>query len=328
MSTAIADDSPKVPTHRLSEMKQRGEKIAMLTAYDYSMAQIIDRAGMDVILVGDSASNVMAGNITTLPITLDQMIYHGKSVVKAVRRALVVVDLPFGSYQGNSKEALASAIRVMKETHADCIKMEGGAEIRESIQRVLCAGIPIMGHLGLTPQSINKFGTYTVRAREEAEAAKLVEDARLLEELGCFALVLEKIPADLATRVASELRIPVIGIGAGGGVDGQVLVMHDMLGINQDFSPRFLRRYADLNAVITAARQIGSSAAQLSQRTRAASTTLGKKGQKLAAVSHPSKSGAAAARAVTTAQRSLQDSSAALAELGRAVEQFIQAAQQ
>lgn len=255
MSTAIADDSRKVTTHRLYEMKQRGEKIAMLTAYDYSMAQIIDRAGMDVILVGDSASNVMAGNITTLPITLDQMIYHGKSVVKAVRRALVVVDLPFGSYQGNSKEALASAIRVMKETHADCIKMEGGAEIRESIQRVLCAGIPIMGHLGLTPQSINKFGTYTVRAREEAEAAKLVEDARLLEELGCFALVLEKIPADLATRVACELRIPVIGIGAGGGVDGQVLVMHDMLGINQDFSPRFLRRYADLNVVITDAVQ-------------------------------------------------------------------------
>ncbi len=255
MSTAIADDSRKVTTHRLYEMKQRGEKIAMLTAYDYSMAQIIDRAGMDVILVGDSASNVMAGNITTLPITLDQMIYHGKSVVKAVRRALVVVDLPFGSYQGNSKEALASAIRVMKETHADCIKMEGGAEIRESIQRVLCAGIPIMGHLGLTPQSINKFGTYTVRAREEAEAAKLVEDARLLEELGCFALVLEKIPADLATRVASELRIPVIGIGAGGGVDGQVLVMHDMLGINQDFSPRFLRRYADLHTVITDAVQ-------------------------------------------------------------------------
>ena len=255
MSTAIADDSRKVTTHRLYEMKQRGEKIAMLTAYDYSMAQIIDRAGMDVILVGDSASNVMAGNITTLPITLDQMIYHGKSVVKAVRRALVVVDLPFGSYQGNSKEALASAIRVMKQTHADCIKMEGGAEIRESIQRVLCAGIPIMGHLGLTPQSINKFGTYTVRAREEAEAAKLVEDARLLEELGCFALVLEKIPADLATRVASDLRIPVIGIGAGGGVDGQVLVMHDMLGINQDFSPRFLRRYADLNTVITDAVQ-------------------------------------------------------------------------
>ena len=255
MSTAIADDSRKVTTHRLYEMKQRGEKIAMLTAYDYSMAQIIDRAGMDVILVGDSASNVMAGNITTLPITLDQMIYHGKSVVKAVQRALVVVDLPFGSYQGNSKEALASAIRVMKQTHADCIKMEGGAEIRESIQRVLCAGIPIMGHLGLTPQSINKFGTYTVRAREEEEAAKLIEDAHLLEELGCFALVLEKIPAELATRVAGELRIPVIGIGAGGGVDGQVLVMHDMLGINQDFSPRFLRRYADLNTVMTGAVQ-------------------------------------------------------------------------
>ncbi|PNE29252.1 3-methyl-2-oxobutanoate hydroxymethyltransferase [Tannerella sp. oral taxon 808] len=255
MSTAIAEDSRKVTTHRLFEMKQRGEKIAMLTAYDYSMAQIIDRAGMDVILVGDSASNVMAGNITTLPITLDQMIYHGKSVVKAVRRALVVVDLPFGSYQGNSKEALASAIRVMKETHADCIKMEGGAEIRESIQRILCAGIPIMGHLGLTPQSINKFGTYTVRAREEEEANKLIEDAHLLEEWGCFALVLEKIPAQLATRVASQLRIPVIGIGAGGGVDGQVLVMHDMLGINQDFSPRFLRRYADLNTVMTTAVQ-------------------------------------------------------------------------
>lgn len=255
MSTAIAEDSRKVTTHRLFEMKQRGEKIAMLTAYDYSMAQIIDRAGMDVILVGDSASNVMAGNITTLPITLDQMIYHGKSVVKAVRRALVVVDLPFGSYQGNSKEALASAIRVMKETHADCIKMEGGAEIRESIQRILCAGIPIMGHLGLTPQSINKFGTYTVRAREEEEAAKLIEDAHLLEEWGCFALVLEKIPAELATHVASQLRIPVIGIGAGGGVDGQVLVMHDMLGINQDFSPRFLRRYADLNTAMTNAVQ-------------------------------------------------------------------------
>lgn len=255
MSTAIAEDSRKVTTHRLFEMKQRGEKIAMLTAYDYSMAQIIDRAGMDVILVGDSASNVMAGNITTLPITLDQMIYHGKSVVKAVRRALVVVDLPFGSYQGNSKEALASAIRVMKETHADCIKIEGGAEIRESIQRILCAGIPIMGHLGLTPQSINKFGTYTVRAREEEEANKLIEDAHLLEEWGCFALVLEKIPAQLATRVASQLRIPVIGIGAGGGVDGQVLVMHDMLGINQDFSPRFLRRYADLNTVMTTAVQ-------------------------------------------------------------------------
>ncbi|MEI3098229.1 MAG: 3-methyl-2-oxobutanoate hydroxymethyltransferase [Parabacteroides distasonis] len=251
MSVAKVDDNRKVTTHRLIEMKQRGEKISMLTAYDYSMAKLIDQAGMDVILVGDSASNVMAGNVTTLPITLDQMIYHGKSVMKAVNRALVVVDLPFGTYQGNSKEALASAIRVMKETHADCIKLEGGAEVRESIERILCAGIPIMGHLGLTPQSINKFGTYTVRAREEAEANKLIEDAHLLEEIGCFALVLEKIPAELAARVASELTIPVIGIGAGGGVDGQVLVMHDMLGINQGFSPRFLRRYANLGEEIT-----------------------------------------------------------------------------
>ena len=255
MSVAKVDDNRKVTTHRLIEMKQRGEKISMLTAYDYSMAKLIDQAGMDVILVGDSASNVMAGNVTTLPITLDQMIYHGKSVMKAVNRALVVVDLPFGTYQGNSKEALASAIRVMKETHADCIKLEGGAEGRESIERILCAGIPIMGHLGLTPQSINKFGTYTVRAREEAEANKLIEDAHLLEEIGCFALVLEKIPAELAARVASELTIPVIGIGAGRGVDGQVLVMHDMLGINQGFSPRFLRRYANLGEEITRAVQ-------------------------------------------------------------------------
>ena len=255
MSVAKVDDNRKVTTHRLIEMKQRGEKISMLTAYDYSMAKLIDQAGMDVILVGDSASNVMAGNVTTLPITLDQMIYHGKSVMKAVNRALVVVDLPFGTYQGNSKEALASAIRVMKETHADCIKLEGGAEVRESIERILCAGMPIMGHLGWTPQSINKFGTYTVRAREEAEANKLIEDAHLLEEIGCFALVLEKIPAELAARVASELTIPVIGIGAGGGVDGQVLVMHDMLGINQGFSPRFLRRYANLGEEITRAVQ-------------------------------------------------------------------------
>ena len=255
MSVAKRDleDNRKVTTHRLIEMKQRGEKISMLTAYDYSMAQLIDQSGMDVIMVGDSACNVMAGNVTTLPITLDQMIYHGKSVMKAVKRALVVVDLPFGTYQGNSKEALASAIRVMKETHADCIKLEGGSEIRESIERILCSGIPIMGHLGLTPQSINKFGTYTVRAREEAEANKLIEDAHLLEEIGCFALVLEKIPAELAARVASELTIPVIGIGAGGGVDGQVLVMHDMLGINQGFSPRFLRRYHNLYAEITGA---------------------------------------------------------------------------
>ncbi len=249
------EDTRKVTTRRLIEMKQRGEKISMLTAYDYSMARLIDQAGMDVILVGDSASNVMAGNVTTLPITLDQMIYHGKSVMKAVKRALVVVDLPFGTYQGNSKEALSSAIRVMKETHADCIKLEGGTEIRESIERILCAGIPVMGHLGLTPQSINKFGTYTVRAREEAEAKKLVEDAHLLEEVGCFAVVLEKVPAKLAAQVASELTIPVIGIGAGGGVDGQVLVMHDMLGINQGFSPRFLRRYANLSEDITRAVQ-------------------------------------------------------------------------
>lgn len=257
MSVAKRDleDNRKVTTHRLIEMKQRGEKISMLTAYDYSMARLIDQAGMDVILVGDSASNVMAGNVTTLPITLDQMIYHGKSVMKAVKRALVVVDLPFGTYQGNSKEALISAIRVMKETHADCIKLEGGSEIKESIERILCAGIPVMGHLGLTPQSINKFGTYTVRAREEAEAQKLIEDAHLLEEIGCFAIVLEKIPAALAARVASELTIPIIGIGAGGGVDGQVLVMHDMLGINQGFSPRFLRRYADIGEQITRAVQ-------------------------------------------------------------------------
>ena len=257
MSVAKRDleDNRKVTTHRLIEMKQRGEKISMLTAYDYSMAQLIDQAGMDVILVGDSASNVMAGNVTTLPITLDQMIYHGKSVMKAVKRALVVVDLPFGTYQGNSKEALASAIRVMKETHADCIKLEGGSEIRESIERILCAGIPVMGHLGLTPQSINKFGTYTVRAREEAEAKKLIADAHLLEEIGCFAIVLEKIPAALAAQVASELTIPIIGIGAGGGVDGQVLFMHDMLGINQGFSPRFLRRYANLAEDITRAVQ-------------------------------------------------------------------------
>lgn len=226
-------------------MKQRGEKIAMLTAYDYSSAKIVDGAGIDVILVGDSASNVMAGNVTTLPITLDQMIYHAKSVIKGVNRALVVVDMPFGTYQGNSKEALASAIRIMKESHAEAVKMEGGAEIRESIERILCAGIPVMGHLGLTPQSINKFGTYNVRAKEEAEAEKLVSDAKMLEEIGCFAIVLEKIPAALTKRVAEQLTIPVIGIGAGP-ADGQVLVMHDMLGINQGFSPRFLRRYANL----------------------------------------------------------------------------------
>ncbi len=251
MSTNTEDNKRKVTTHRLTEMKKRGEKISMLTAYDYSSAKLVDEAGMDVILVGDSASNVMAGNVTTLPITLDQMIYHAKSVMKGVNRALVVVDLPFGSYQGNSKEALASAIRIMKESHAEAVKLEGGAEIAESVSRILSAGIPVMGHLGLTPQSINKFGTYNVRAREEEEARKLIEDAHRLEDLGCFALVLEKIPAALAEKVASELTIPVIGIGAGGGVDGQVLVMHDMLGINQGFSPRFLRRYADLGAIMT-----------------------------------------------------------------------------
>lgn len=253
MSTNTVDKDRKVTTARLIQMKERGEKIAMLTAYDYSMAKLIDEAGMDVILVGDSASNVMAGNMTTLPITLDQMIYHAKSVVKGTNRALVVCDLPFGSYQGNSKEALASAIRIMKESHAEAVKMEGGSEIRESIERILCAGIPVMGHLGLTPQSINKFGTYAVRAKEEREAQKLIEDAKMLQEIGCFALVLEKIPAELATRVAKELSIPVIGIGAGGGVDGQVLVMHDMLGINKGFSPKFLRRYADLSTIINSA---------------------------------------------------------------------------
>lgn len=250
MSTNSIDNKRKVTTRRLVEMKQRGEKISMLTAYDYSSARIVDAAGIDVILVGDSASNVMAGNVTTLPITLDQMIYHAKSVMKGTDRALVVVDMPFGSYQGNSKEALASAIRIMKESHAEAVKIEGGSEIRESAERILCAGIPVMGHLGLTPQSINKFGTYNVRAREQAEADKLIADAQMLEEIGCFAIVLEKIPADLARKVAEQLAIPVIGIGAGGGVDGQVLVMHDMLGINQGFSPRFLRRYADLASVM------------------------------------------------------------------------------
>lgn len=238
---------------RLAEMKARGEKIAMLTAYDYSMAKLIDEAGVDVILVGDSASNVMAGNMTTLPITLEQMIYHAKSVVKGTERALVVCDMPFGTYQGNPIEALNSAIRIMKESHAEAVKMEGGAEIRESIERILSAGIPVMGHLGLTPQSINKFGTYAVRAKEDAEAEKLIADAKMLEEIGCFAVVLEKIPAKLARRVSESLTIPTIGIGAGNGTDGQVLVMHDMLGINKGFSPKFLRRYADLSTVINEA---------------------------------------------------------------------------
>lgn len=243
----------RVTTHVLNEMKLKQEKIAMLTAYDYSIARIIDEAGIDVVLVGDSASNVMAGHETTLPITLDEMIYHAKAVVRAVKRALVVVDMPFGTYQGNSIEALSSAIRIMKETGAHCVKLEGGSEIVESIDRILSAGIPVMGHLGLTPQSIHKFGTYVVRAKEEKEAQKLIEDAHLLEKQGCFALVLEKIPAALAGKVASELKIPVIGIGAGMNVDGQVLVLHDMLGITQEFSPRFLRRYHNLYAEIKGA---------------------------------------------------------------------------
>jgi 3-methyl-2-oxobutanoate hydroxymethyltransferase len=236
----------RITTHQLLAMKQRGEKISMLTAYDYSMAKILDGAGIDVLLVGDSASNVMAGHETTLPITLDQMIYHAASVVRAVTRSFVVVDMPFGSYQGNSSEALRSAIRIMKESGGHGVKLEGGAEIKDSIIRILTAGIPVMGHLGLTPQSIYKFGTYTVRAKEDAEAQKLIEDAKLLEEIGCFALVLEKIPSALAKQVAEQLTIPVIGIGAGPEVDGQVLVVHDMLGITQEFKPRFLRRYAEL----------------------------------------------------------------------------------
>jgi len=243
---SVHKEIKKVTTHVLIEMKQRGEKISMLTAYDYSLATIVDDAGIDVILVGDSASNVMAGHETTLPITLDQMIYHASSVVRGINRALVVVDLPFGSYQGNSKVALDSAIRIMKESGAHAIKMEGGEEILESVKRILTAGVPVMGHLGLTPQSIYKFGTYTVRATEDAEAEKLIADSKLLEEAGCFALVLEKIPADLARRVAENLTIPVIGIGAGNGVDGQVLVLHDMLGITKQFNPRFLRRYLNL----------------------------------------------------------------------------------
>ena len=241
----------RITTHQLQAMKERGEKISMLTAYDYSMARLIDGAGIDIILVGDSASNVMAGHETTLPITLDQMIYHAASVVRAVNRSLIVVDIPFGSYQGSSNEALRSAIRIMKESGAHAVKMEGGVEVAESIERVLSAGVPVMGHLGLTPQAIYKFGTYTVRATEEEEAKKLVKDAKVLEECGCFSIVLEKIPAKLARKVAKDIKIPVIGIGAGGGVDGQVLVMQDMLGITKEFKPRFLRRYADLDSIIT-----------------------------------------------------------------------------
>ncbi|GLB50405.1 3-methyl-2-oxobutanoate hydroxymethyltransferase [Neptunitalea lumnitzerae] len=236
----------RITVKSLGEMKAHGEKISMLTAYDYTMSKILDNAGLDVMLVGDSASNVMAGHETTLPITLDQMIYHASSVVRGAERALIVVDLPFGSYQSDPKEALRSAIRIMKESGAHAIKLEGGKEIKESIKRILNAGIPVMGHLGLTPQSIYKFGTYTVRAKEEAEAEKLKSDAKLLEKMGCFAVVLEKVPAKLAKEVAESLTIPVIGIGAGNGVDGQVLVVHDMLGMTHEFNPRFLRRYLSL----------------------------------------------------------------------------------
>jgi 3-methyl-2-oxobutanoate hydroxymethyltransferase len=252
MSTAKSP-AKRVTTHTLQEMKARGEKISMLTAYDFSMAKIIDSSEVDVILVGDSASNVMAGHETTLPITLDQMIYHASSVVRAVNRALIVIDLPFGSYQSDSSEALRSAIRIMKESGAHSVKMEGGSEVKESILRVISAGIPVMGHLGLTPQSIYRFGTYSVRATEESEAKKLMEDAKLLEGWGCFAIVLEKIPAKLAREVSKSVSIPVIGIGAGPWVDGQVLVMHDMLGITTEFKPRFLRRYADLHDTISKA---------------------------------------------------------------------------
>ena len=253
MSVHTPEDTRKVTTHRLYEMKQRGEKISMITSYDYTMASIVDEAGVDVILVGDSASNVVAGNVTTLPITLDQMIFLGKSVVKAVRRALVVVDMPFGTYQVSETEAVSNAIKIMKITHADALKLVGGVEIIDAVRKILAAGIPIMGHLGLMPQSINKYGTYNVRAKQQDEAEKLIADAKALEEAGCFAIVLEKIPASLAKRVAEEVRIPIIGIGAGGDVDGQVLVLHDMLGMTKGFSPRFLRRYADLNAIINEA---------------------------------------------------------------------------
>ena len=243
----------RVTTHSLKEMKSRNEKISMLTGYDYSMAKIIDNSGIDIILVGDSASNVMAGHETTLPITLDQIIYHASSVVRGVKRALVVVDLPFGSYQSNSGEALRSAIRIMKESGAHAVKMEGGSEIKESIIRILNAGIPVMGHLGLTPQSIYKFGTYSVRAKEEEEAKRLIEDAKLLDELGCFGIVLEKIPAKISKVVTSSVSSPVIGIGAGSNVDGQVLVTHDLVGLTTEFNPRFLRRYVDLNEIMTKA---------------------------------------------------------------------------
>jgi 3-methyl-2-oxobutanoate hydroxymethyltransferase len=255
MAGYIVEDNRKVTTSRLIEMKRRGEKISVLTAYDYSMASIIDAAGIDVILAGDSASNVMAGNTTTLPMTLDQIIYHGQSVVRAVKRALVMVDMPFGTCSGNPERSLEAAIRIMKETGADAVKIEGGKELVADIRKIISAGIPVMGHLGLMPQSINKYGTFGVRAKNEKEAQKLIDDARLLEETGCFGIVLEKIPADLAEVVSEELTIPTIGIGAGMHTDGQVLVIHDMLGINKDFSPKFLRRYADLHTVMTDAVQ-------------------------------------------------------------------------
>lgn len=254
MST-YTEDKRKVTTRRLFEMKLRGEKISMLTAYDYSMAKIIDEAGIDSILVGDSASNTMAGNTTTLPITLDQMIYHARSVVKAVKRALVIVDMPFGTCSGNPIKSLEAAIRIMQETGADALKIEGGKEIEEDVKKIISAGIPVMSHLGLMPQSINKYGTYTVRAKEDEEASKLLEDCLLMEQLGCFGIVLEKIPAALAEEITQKIKVPVIGIGAGGRVDGQVLVIHDMMGINKDFSPKFLRRYADLYSVMTNATQ-------------------------------------------------------------------------
>ena len=241
----------RITTKTLTEMKSRGEKISMLTAYDFTLAGIIDKAGIDVILVGDSASNVMAGHETTLPITLDQMIYHASSVIRGVNRALVVVDLPFGSYQADSKEALRSSIRIMKESGAHAVKLEGGSQIKGSIERILQAGIPVMGHLGLTPQSIYKFGTYTVRAKQEEEAAQVINDAKMLEKVGCFSVVLEKVPAKLAEKISKKISIPVIGIGAGRNVDGQVLVIHDMLGMSKEFNPRFLRRYSDLNQIIT-----------------------------------------------------------------------------
>lgn len=247
---SVHSEIKRVTTHTLQELKRKGEKIACLTSYDFSMAKIVDAAGVEVILVGDSASNVMAGHETTLPITLDQMIYHAQGVVRAVKRALVVVDLPFGSYQGNSEEALRSAIRIMKESGGHAVKLEGGYEVRESIERILSAGIPVMGHLGLTPQSIYKFGTYAVRAKEEEEAEQLIKNAQMLDEIGCFGVVLEKIPANLAQKVTETVSIPTIGIGAGNGCDGQILVLHDMLGINKDFSPRFLRRYADLHTIM------------------------------------------------------------------------------